>query len=75
MNAKGSILVDMSNITIDLTISVKSQKVNGSLVAAFKSLNAVIRIPESNISLSVCTNVIAKVALKVKKTFEETILP
>ena len=73
MNAKGSVLVDMSNITIDLTVSVKSQKVNGSLVPAFKSSNAEIRIPENNISLSVCSNVIAKVALKIKETFVETI--
>jgi hypothetical protein len=65
----------MANLTIGLTVSVKSQKVNGSLVPAFKSSNAEISIPETKISLSVYSNVIGRVAYQIRETFMDTIRP
>lgn len=69
MNAKGSVLVDMSNLTINASVSITSQKVNGSLVPAFKTSNPKIKIPDANISLSVYSNVIAKVASLIREAF------
>jgi hypothetical protein len=75
INAKGSVLVDMANITIDLRMQVKSQNVNGSLVPAFRSSNVKINIPETEISLCVFSNCIGKSATKIKNTFMSTIRP
>jgi hypothetical protein len=74
VSAKGSVHVELTNMTLSLSISVKSQKVNGVLVPAFTSSNVKVVMPDG-VSLCVYSNVIAPLADSINKMFANSVKP